>query len=649
MSMFRRIWLMVVGLSMAALVLSLMLNILTARAYLEKQLFIKNNDNATALALSMSQQTDKDEVMMQLLLSALFDNGHYQSIVLTDPDGRVMVERHAEADVDAGAPAWFIALFPIQAEPGVAFIQEGWRQFGTITLASHSKFAYRDLWAGSVDFALLFMVGAALAGTLGTLMLRLITRPLDAVVAQARAISERRFISLGEPDVPELRSVVVAMNDMVARVKQMFAEEADRLDGLQRKLDLDPVSALPNRACFMSHLREALASDEAAAFGSVVFVRLQDLGGINRTLGHVDTDRLLRSLGDVIRAVCAEHSKWLPAKLNGPDFALLAEGDPSAQMLAKQVFEAVSTLLQGRASADSIAFHVGAVRYRRGEELNAVLAGADQMLAMAEAAAPNTWQAHEGEGSQMRPVPAEAWRTLISEALAEDRIKLIDYPVLGSTGQPIHREGVIRLRTEADGPWRPAGDFMPFAVRLNLTSSLDLGVVRLALEHLRSKAGDFAVNLTAETISDWAFRNDLTAMLRSEPQLCRRLWIEVPEYGTFAHLEAFRALCLTLKPLGCRIGIEHFGRRLSEVTKLSDLGVDYVKVDSSFVDGLQREPESRELLAGLCKMAHSIGILVIAVGVRSREEFDQMIALGFDGATGPGVVDSEDRVDGACD
>lgn len=637
MSMFRRIWLMVVGLALAALVLSLTLNILTARDYLEKQLFMKNKDNATALALSMSQQQDKDEVMMQLLLSALFDNGHYQSIVLTDPEGRVIVERHAEQGADIGAPAWFVALLPIRAEPGVAFIQEGWKQYGTITLASHSKFAYRDLWAGTLELSLLFLAGTLVAGLLGTLMLRLITRPLDAVVAQAHAITERRFVSVEEPEVPELRSVVVAMNDMVARIKQMLAEEAERLDGLQRKLDLDPVSGLPNRAFFMSHLREALASEESAASGSVLFLRLRDLGAINRQLGHLETDRLLRTLGDVLRTTCVDHPKWLVAKLNGPDYALLAEGEVDAQVLAGRVFAAIGEALVRDWPAGGIDFHVGAVRYRRGDEQNAVLAGADQMLAMAEGTAESGWQAHGGDAADIHPIPAESWRTLISDALAEDRIKLVDYPVVDGGGRPLHREGVIRLRTEADGPWRPAGDFLPFAVRLNLTSSLDLGVVRLALEHLRTKAGDFAVNLTAETIADWDFRNQLIALLRGEPQLCRRLWIEVPEYGTFAHLEAFRALCLTLKPLGCRIGIEHFGRRLAEVNKLSDLGVDYVKVDSGFVSDMQRDEDGRALLAGLCRMAHSIGILVIAVGVGSREEFERLIAFGFDGATGPGV------------
>ena len=638
MSLFRRILLLVIGLTLASFVVSLTINTLTARNYLEKQLFIKNKDNATALALSMSQQPDKDDVMMQLLLSALFDNGHYQFIVLTDPEGRVIVERRADDDIEIGAPRWFMNLLPINAEPGSAFIQEGWQQYGTITLASHSKFAYQDLWKGTVELIMFFTLGGVIAGFLGTLMLRLITRPLNEVVAQAQAITERRFISVSEPKVPELKSVVLAMNDMVARVKQMFAEEAARLDAMRKKLNHEPVSALPNRDYFMSRLREALENEESAPYGTLAFLRLKDLIAVNKSLGRIQTDKLLRAIGDQLKAICGDHDKWLPARLNGPDFAILAQNQSDVESLARQLVEAMHALRLERTPDIEELFHVGALRYARGDQMSAVLSATDQVLAMAEACEPNGVAVHEGEAGDIIALPAETWRGLITEALKEDRIKLVDFPVRHTDGSPIHREGLIRMQTEADGPWRPAGDFMPYAVRLDLTASLDLGVVRLALAHLRNEEGDFAVNLTAEAIANWNFHTELISLLRNETNLCQRLWVEVPEYGVFTQFEAFRDLCNALKPLGCRIGIEHFGRKLSEVSKLADLGVDYVKVDASFIRGIDQNEGNQEFLKGLCRMVQGIGVMVIAVGVRSQSEVDSVVALGFDGATGPAVM-----------
>jgi EAL domain-containing protein (putative c-di-GMP-specific phosphodiesterase class I) len=67
--------------------------------------------------------------------------------------------------------------------------------------------------------------------------------------------------------------------------------------------------------------------------------------------------------------------------------------------------------------------------------------------------------------------------------------------------------------------------------------------------------------------------------------------------------------------------------------------VDYVKVDTSFVRGIDQNDGNREFLAGLCKMVHGIGIMVIAVGVQNQQELDTLAALGFDGVTGPAVLE----------
>lgn len=578
---------------------------------------------------------------MQLLLSALFDNGHYQSIVLTDPDGKVIVERHASEDISVGAPAWFIRLLPIQAEPGSAFIQDGWQQYGTITLSSHSKFAHQDLWQGTLNLLLWFVGGGLIAGLLASWMLRLITRPLDAVVAQAQAISERRFVSVPVPDVPELKSVVTAMNSMVARVRQMFAEQATRLDVMRKRLNHEPVSGLPNRDYFMGRLREALESEESAPYGTLTFLRLKDMTEINRSIGRVGADTLLRTIGDQLKSICGNHDKWLPARLNGSDFAILAQNEGDVRSLAVQLTDHMQRIRAVRIPEVTNFFHVGALRYARGDSMSTVLSATDQILAQAESAQTNGFAILEGDAADIVALPSETWRSLIIEALNEDRIRLADFPVVRSDGSALHREGLVRMQTEIDGPWRPAGDFMPYAIRLDLTASLDLGVVRLALLHLKRHEGDLAVNLTAEAIANWSFHNQLLALLGQEPALCQRLWIEVPEYGVFSHFEAFHGLCARLKPLGCKIGIEHFGRKLSEVNKLADIGVDYIKVDVSFIRDIDQSEGTQEFLRGLCRMVHSIEVLVIAVGVRNQLEVDTIVALGFDGATGPAVMEPD--------
>lgn len=105
-------------------------------------------------------------------------------------------------------------------------ISNGWQQFGTIHLVSHNRFAYRALWESVLQMIAALAAAGLVGGYLGALILRRLKRPLDAVMDQAVAITERRFVTIDEPEVPESRQLATAMNMTVGRLKTMFEEEA---------------------------------------------------------------------------------------------------------------------------------------------------------------------------------------------------------------------------------------------------------------------------------------------------------------------------------------------------------------------------------------------------------------------------------------
>ena len=148
---------------------------------------------------------------------------------------------------------------------------------------------------------------------------------------------------------------------------------------------------------------------------------------------------------------------------------------------------------------------------------------------------------------------------------------------------------------------------------------------------------DRGINLSAESLCDAGFRTRLEVLLAAHPEGARALWVEVPEYGVVQHPAEFRELCGVLRPLGCRIGIEHFGCRFDRIGDLHELGLDYVKVDASLVRGIDNETGNQGVLRSLCVLAHGLGIRVIAEGVESAAERATLVALGVDGMTGPGV------------
>lgn len=635
MSLFRQLWLAIVSLMTFVFIGSFLVSVLSARGYLEQQLTLKNIDNAEALALALSQQPNKDPVAIALVISAQFDTGHYQSIRLVDPEQRVLVEREYTG-VDHEVPAWFVRLFPLNTTDGVAQVQDGWRQLGTLTVVSHSRFAYRELWHGALKLLLWFLTAGLIAGGIGSLIMRMIARPLNQVVGQAHAISERQFISLPEPRTLELKSVVRAMNEMVARLKQFFSEEAARLDALRRAVNHDPLTGLANRELFMNRIQDNLNLEEAPAIGTLLLIRLKSLDNINRQIGHGATNQLLQRIAAILNDICQRYDQGSTARLKGADFALLIPGESDHAALAETLTQELLQALQADWPTLKEYFNLSAVIYQRGDQLSTILAAGDQMLATAEAKGANAWHA-----ATEYPTPnvhsAEAWYTLLNSVLEQQNLKLAFYPIVAADGQLWHQEGFVRLQTKADGAYLVAGDFMPMALRHRLTPTLDIAVVKCALGALQTTPGDIAINLCGASIVDWGFRNNLTHLLEHNHNLCQRLCVEVAEYGAFRHMDAYRDLARTLKMHGCRIGLDHAGQQLSQWPQLADLGLDYLKVDYGFIRGVHQASGNREFLTSLCKMAHAMGIKVIAEGVQNEMELALLPALGFDGATGPAV------------
>lgn len=636
MSLIKQLWL-AIALGMALTFGgSLFVSMLSARHYLEQQLQVKNIDNATALALSLTQ-LPKDPVTIEMLVAAQFDVGHYRFIRIVSPTGETLVERTFTRGLE-GVPSWFTALIPIRAVPGQALIQDGWNQYGTLTLASHEQYAYKSLWEGTLELLLWFIFGSVLAGIVGTILIRIIARPLEHVVNQARAITERRFLSIAEPRTTELRSVVRAMNSMVERLKAMFSEEAVRLEALRQRVNLDALTGLAGREHFLSQLRELLTGDTYGAKGTLAVVRLAELNSLNALLGHQRADALLKQLGTLLKDHYQDRLGQQTGRLKGGEFAVVYPTISSPKEAADELHQRLSQdWLAHWSSEVPDLFQIGAVPYHREHDIGDLLSRADEALARAAAQGANSCYASEPEPGRAA-LPAEQWRSLLTQAVTDGKLRLAFYRVVGSHDQAaIHQEGLIRLQADTDDEWLSAGDFMPMAARLNLTAPIDLQVVKLAMEYLRSTPGDIAINLSAETMVDFNFRRELALLLQANPDVCPRLLFEVPEYGVFKQFDAFRDLVHTVKPRGCRVGIEYFGQNFAQGGKLADLGLDYIKVHPSYVRGIANSPGNQEFLKGLCRVARNFGIVVIALGVESESDLPLLSALGFDGMTGPGV------------
>ncbi|MGQ5521953.1 bifunctional diguanylate cyclase/phosphodiesterase [Chitinimonas sp. PSY-7] len=632
MSLLRQLWLVVLTSTLLAFIGGFAVNLTTARQYLEQQLFAQSHDGATSLALSMSQQ-NKDAATTTLMISALFDSGHFRLVRFEDTNGQLVTERRNDEEADM-VPAWFIRLMPLHVEEGTGMVSEGWHQAGKVTVVAHDRFAYQALWEGALTFlAVMFLIGLLSSIAIG-ILIRWVRKPLNELVAQATAIGERRFMTVQEPDIKELRVVVNSMNTMVNRVKAIFNEQAAHIDELRTRANLDALTGLANRDNFLGRLRQTLGDETVAPQGALLLIRVHDLAGINRALGRTGADAFLQRISQALRTVANNVSDGLLARMNGADFAILSPGASPAESeaLAKACLHALENLsMEGLAKRHRIA-HIGVGFYQHGSSEGSLLSSADRALAVAESQGTNALVL--GVVGEDESASINEWRALLDRAITNDSFELATYPVLNRTGHLIHQEALLRLR-KPDGTLHTAGQFMPMAARLGYLIKLDLIAVELACRLLVHSDADIAVHLSTTAIANSGFLEELHRLLVQQGEASRRLWFEINEYSLQGDYARLSRLCTTVHRIGAKVGIEHFGRQFGRIPALYDLPLDYLKIDGSFIRDIARHPGNQQLVKAIVGISAGAGLQVIAEAVHQRSEWEVLRELGVNGMTGP--------------
>lgn len=634
MSLIRQIWLLLLTALLLAFVASVGVNVSSARDMLQTQLRLKNSDNATALAQVLSQQKGQ-RGLMELVAAAQFDTGFYRRIRFSDVDGRILFERQAVAK-PLRAPAWFVALLPIAEEPGRAQVSDGWRALGSIEVVSQSAYAHDALWQGSLRAAFALAWVGAVTGLLAWLGVGRIRRPLDATVEQAASLQRGEYLTVAEPNVPELRRLTRAMNSMIERLRVVFEGQAAQVESLRRQATCDPLSGLSNRAHFMAQLGTALQREDGQAVGGLVLLRVLQLAEVNRALGRERTDRLILGIAQSLQGYTTQVPGALVGRLNGSDFALaLPEGG-----VALESAQAIVELLRATFGAidGSVAVAAGVVEMHRGVPLAALLGAVDLALARAETTGPFTVESADGAGAAWANLGEHVWRERLLGALRDGRVQLGRFAVVDKAQQLIHFECPLRVRLDPQGAFEVAAHWLPLAIRSHLTAQVDERALALALEAVARDGQPRCVNLSPASLADSGFAARLRTQLQAAPRSARHLWLEVHESAAADHFELVRELARQVRSCGARFGLEHAGERLSRIERLFEAGLDYVKLDASVGHGVALDERRAGFVKGLVTMLHSLSLQAIVEGVTDAADADVLWALGVDGVTGPWVT-----------
>ncbi|MDI1309922.1 MAG: EAL domain-containing protein [Methylotenera sp.] len=646
MSLIKQLWLAIIFILVLATGGSFVLSTLSSKNYLEEQLQLKNLDNVTSLALSISQM-QKDPTTIDLLISAQFDAGHYRYIGLFDPSGKMISER-VNANSKTKAPMWFTKLIPIKAQAGVAEVQDSWKQFGSITLESDANFAYDKLWDSTIQIALWASLIGLLACYGGGKILEKILSPLDDVVNQAKAIGENRFISIAEPKTTEFKAVVNAMNGLSNRIKNTVTEESSRLEELRYQANFEPITGLMNFDYFIRRVNASISHEETFSSGILIITRLANLALIDHTLGHQETNALLKKVGDALDNECKNQPHLYAARLTGTDFGIFCTRPLDIDALGLKIKELLINLSQTQQellSANFLTVAINVTKSDTAENIVSILEAAEEFISFIGSIVDTANTNHRNtlhiinhnDLMQYQQNDLGNWQILLTSALDNRRIKLEPYPVINQKGQLIHNESPVRLQLEPNGKWYSAGEFITWATQLNLMSRVDELVLETALGKLAIGTESIGLNLSASSICKPEFIEKTCKLIKLNISVANRLYFEVPEKSAFEYSTEFRHFCNQVKPLGCKVGIEHVGTQISRLGELHDVGLDYIKIDVSIIKNIDSNEDNKTLLRGLCMIAHSIGVMAIAEGVQTIEEQMTLKQIGVDGMTGPGI------------
>ncbi|MFK5735599.1 EAL domain-containing protein [Pseudomonas urmiensis] len=638
MSLFKQLLLAICLFLVVAFSGSFMVSLESSRSQYVNQLRSHAQDAATALALSLTPNID-DPAMVELMVSSIFDSGYYSSIKVVElGSNAVLVERHAEPD-SAGVPAWFVRLIGLQAAGGDAIVSRGWQQAARVEVISHPMFALAKLWQSALGSLGWLLLCGALSAVLGALLLRRQLRPLDYMVAQSHAIARREFLSQPElPRTPELRRVVQAMNQMVEKLKALFAEQAERSERLRAESYQDSLTGLANRRYFEMQLAAQVSNREEARAGYLLLLRVSDLTGLNARLGGQRTDQLLQAVAEQLRRTCANYPQTndLITRNRGGEFAVLAPGmvHEEAVQLAQGLEATLRSLHEtGASDVDQVAC-IGLAPYSPGDSPQALLKLADEALARAESQSQPGWVCLEQGVATQTANGHQQWHARLEQALANGQFELFFQPVVDSQAPQriLHYKVVSRLYDE-HGEALAAGRFLPWLERFGWMAQLDLLVLERVLKHLQGHRESLALNVSAATLADPKALQRVFDLLGQHRAMGPRLTFEIGE-EQLPEQPLLEQLTRRLHALGFGLGLQRFGGRFSLIGNLAHLGLAYLKIDGGYIRNIDQEQHKRLFIEAVQRAAHSIDLPLIAERVETAGELRVLREMGVQGIQG---------------
>jgi diguanylate cyclase (GGDEF)-like protein len=431
-----------------------------------------------------------------------------------------------------------------------------------------------------------------------------------------------------------VKSCQASLVDMAKRYDAELSSLQERLAHLALH---DALTGLANRAVLVERLERALARLARHPVGlAAVFIDVDNFKVVNDVLGHAAGDAVLV---ETARRLCAQvRPEDLVARMGGDEFVVLFEdlADPVAdgQRMAERLRAAVGApmTVDGQPLYLTISAGVAAVSATgcRSEE---VLAEADSAMYRVKRAGRNSVAVVEvGNG----PTPVRfAMASGLHQALERDELRLLYQPVCDSRdGSVVGFEALLRWEHPERGTIPPL-DFIPVAEESGLMVAIGKWVLHEACRQavawgvVLGGVPRMAVNVSGRQLDDPAFVGEVASVLAATGMPADALMLEITESILLGDRCGYEEVLTALKELGVHLSIDDFGTGYSSLAYLRRFPVDQLKVDRAFVQDVSDHGDTR-IMEAVVRLAHDLGLEVVAEGVETTGELDTVKALGCD-------------------
>ncbi|KOC90325.1 cyclic di-GMP phosphodiesterase [Winslowiella iniecta] len=416
-----------------------------------------------------------------------------------------------------------------------------------------------------------------------------------------------------------------------------ITEERRAQERLQLLANTDTITGLPNRNAINQLISQTLEQRGDRQPG-VVYLDLDNFKKVNDAYGHMFGDQLLEAVSLAILS-CLEPDQTL-ARLGGDEFVILAEDSSQA------VLEAMSSRILERLKQP---FRIGLIEVYTGCSIGIALAllhGDDResLIRNADTAMYNAKESGRGKfcvfSAEMNQRVFEyLWLdTNLRKALENQNLVIHYQPQVDVEGHVTAVEALVRWQSTERG-LIPPKDFIAYAEESGLIVPLGRWVMLSVLAQIIAWREQgitlrVAVNVSARQLIDQGIYSDLKQALQQAGIEGCPIDIELTESCLIDNEEQALSLMKQFQQLGAEVHLDDFGTGYSSLSQLARIPVNAIKLDQSFVRGVDSQPVSQSLVRAIVAVAKALELRVIAEGIETEAEEQFVIASGVDSRQG---------------